>query len=852
MRNTVEDLDSYAQTQEIVQYQYVNPFFLSKKGSELMFTKTKIFAKDHDYMYILCLKENFNPNDHYKIKLFYDPKAEIKDLEQFSEMVQLIRAPVFIFNLSTIRRGTMQIEKPIIDVFNHKKYKLDEIELVYLMLEVVESKVKSWLKLYNSQTNLIQLIEMKVLTSYFKLNNETMENNLINMFKDIEEFKYWQNKYHCLLSSNSTFKKRKFNLKSVQKLNNKDLTSQMKKLLEQNQQNNYPDALLNGKYGNGDFSSYRLVYQEKLPITQQYIEELLATNSLNEKDKYYLMCNLLISKDYCHYVLNNKKVLDANQKILQKYKPIFRYLIGYSWISLYIEERIKKRRTIESDRYVFDIETASSLPVFPFCLDKPHLNPYFSILVAENLLQFTNNVNGAKLPLNFQRGIVNLAEFKRRLNIFISGDENIDLLEGLNWSNTAITGGTVSAIIPKINPLMVHFQQNNDLNVDLIGFELNNFFDEYYPGSDIDIACNHHNIIEFIQNMVNIKKTIYANLKKYDGNIKETDINTVSVKSLSIHVNCSVLREKSGNNELPFTIDYIIENKHKTFVKLYFYEFYLEHKKIINERNRKILGERVKDDEYVKIIDYCEVEKMALFIYDFKHKDEQIEEEDVQMTFPIYHNGKMFLKCIENLKYKLISNKLKRPFEIFRIYGKFFSCISTFHLPCVRSYYNGTNCYMLPSAITAYHTFTNLDFHYFVGSNDPINIVEKYRRRCYSTILNKDEIEQYLLYIKSQPNYIKAYSYFDQANPPAILGHLDTDHSVFKPRMNYPENYNNKPYVPKYFKMNDDENILEYYRREFGDKIDNRFLVFERVISTYGKVIPVKLWMIDAAYHIFN
>src|SRR5690606_5231669 len=120
---------------------------------------------------------------------------------------------------------------------------------------------------------------------------------------------------------------------------------------------------------------------------------------------------------------------------------------------------------------------------------------YISLLISEKNFNCKKNILGVKQSTDVQKGIVDLNEFRRRLNIFISGDSSKNLLEGIDWSNMAITGGIMSAILPKCNPLMLLFSKNVD---SILDSELNRFFGEYYSNSDIDIACRNYNIIEFI------------------------------------------------------------------------------------------------------------------------------------------------------------------------------------------------------------------------------------------------------------------------------------------------------------------------------------------------------------------
>ena len=53
--------------------------------------------------------------------------------------------------------------------------------------------------------------------------------------------------------------------------------------------------------------------------------------------------------------------------------------------------------------------------------------------------------------------------------------------------------------------------------------------------------------------------------------------------------------------------------------------------------------------------------------------------------------------------------------------------------------FTNNQVYCLPSCITACHTFMNIDYKYFAGTNDPIEIINKYRMRGFGTYLNDDE-----------------------------------------------------------------------------------------------------------------
>jgi len=921
IQNVIESLDPFATETEILQYEQPNPFYLPTEGSGLKYTKTKFLADAYKNVHILCLCDDFEitADNKNRIQLFYQADSEISELKGQSKFVTLIRGPFSLVHLQTIRSGLVPVDKQLLNYFNNDCLELADKEIVYLMLETRESNVKSWIKLYESENNLDKFIEQKIFASYYRLDDKKLNDNILSLIGRVGDFKYWQDERNCALSIDNAFSERKFNLSFFQKWNLpiEEIEKELQKLLQNFSENKskaksdnpaYPvqitdstiiepkeDPLKMSTYVDGskrdNKSFFGIVKTDELVIKKETVQELLVNHSLSEKEKYYLLCNLLASKNYCHYVLNNKKVLDANKDLMEKYKPVIRYLMGYSWISLYMEESIRKTKTKELDRFVFDINTAAALPVFPFVSNSPHLNPYFSCMISDVSLNCNQNMCGVKNTIEYQNGIVNLEEFRTRMNIFISGNQTINLLNGANWDHMAVTGGIMAAIMPKTNPLMALFKKTADPKIPMSDKELNRFFQEYYSKSDIDIACNNTNILDFIEHVKHLKTIVQTNL----GQNKNNAIQIIPNKSLAIFINSTLLKEKCDREEIPFKYEYIIENKNKRAVKFYFYELYLEQKKKSNGKNRAILGEKINDDEYFEIIDYCEFDKTVIIINNNEFEKEHIENRSpesnsgIEMIYFIKEKDRIptiteeddfetdckvnnlpfqeqsqksgpiiFVKFSETLKYKITSKYLKHPFEIFRITDvEFFSCVSRFHLPCVRSYYNGANCYLLPSAITAYQTLTNIDFKYFVGSHDPISIIDKYRKRGYGTILNKTEINQYLSYVMAAENYKKAYGISNTSDIKNIIGNLDAEHCFFKPRKTIPEDFPVDPDIKPtdYNKSNltyvvSEADILKHYKKKYS-KYSSEF-IGKRTINSKGQIEPIKKWMIDASYDLLN
>lgn len=878
--NDIIDIDPFF-AEEVITYDYPNPFFVPYEKSNYKFIKTKFLSDEFECFYILCLANNFDISNFDVVKMFINKDSEMDELEKEKKSVVLLRAPFEMINQDRIRSGLVCVERKNLEYFNHYGYTLNNKELVVLMLETKENNLKFILDIYDDNTNFFEeFIRKKIVSSYYGLQDKVIMDDLISIINKIPEFRYWENNKNCSLKINNSFNERKFNLAFMEKwtLPIEEIEKELSKLIQKISKNstkvsiagsNYPSEITEVKkddvnegqimaYTDGsqmdNRSFFKIGENEEFQIKKEDVEELFLSTSLSEMEKYYLLCNFLISRKYCHYVLGNSRILTETGPLFEKYKPVMRYLLGYSWVTMYLEESIRKRKTMQIDRYVFDLDTASKLPIFPFSQEAPHLNPYFCLLVSKELINTMNNIHGVKQVISYQNGIVDLMEFRRRLNVFISGNSDINLLEGANWSNMVVTGGCMPAILPKNNPLMALFKNTIDSGVQISDNELNRFFQEYYANSDIDIACNHNSVIDFIDHMNHLRDIISKNL---GPDIRKEELIVSPIKTLAIMVDENILRNKCAQGLIPFSYDYIVKNRNKSDVKLYFYELYLEQKKKENEWNRNFLKDKVNNPIYFEIIRYVNYVDTTIIINISKVRkmEENISDNDARLNYYLKNEkNDIFIDFKETLKYKISSRKMKHTFEIFRIAGnEFFSSISQFHLPCVRSYYNGTNCYMLPSAITAYQTLTNIDFKYFVGSKDPINIINKYRCRGFGTILNKMEISQVVSYILNVGNFKDAYQVKDSNEIDKILGSLALDHPIFKPRKHTPENFTADKTItldykdPKLYCDTSAKDIHDYYSKKYS-----KFTVDIPSINQNGSLDPVKRWIIDATYDMLN
>ena len=122
------------------------------------------------------------------------------------------------------------------------------------------------------------------------------------------------------------------------------------------------------------------------------------------------------------------------------------------------------------------------------------------------------------------------------------------------------------------------------------------------------------------------------------------------------------------------------------------------------------------------------------------------------------------------------------------------STVANFHLPCVRGYYDGSQVYLLPSCITAALTLINLDYKYFAGSNDPIEILNKYRLRGYSIALNDSEKIRFISYsskVEKWNNLYGGINIKDKNSVNSVYGYRHPDSIFFNPRYILKEKFNN-------------------------------------------------------------
>jgi hypothetical protein len=552
------------------------------------------------------------------------------------------------------------------------------------------------------------------------------------MIENCDESNYWTHNYNCKLNWSVPFMNRNFNFFDLTNINDKktmDVINILKNMPEDGgnylchmfRKQNFVDASSAIKH-NG-YQIYRMSDKKELSNFNEVIQKLHQEGSYDEL--IILLVNMLISKEYCHLVLNNKNILEIFNKLSISYfnENQIRKMLSYGWLALSLEETIKKSFTDIRDRFVFTCNTAAALPTFNFCYTKLKDNPYFPILINDKLLTDTSysvdnytfsnydtTLNIDKELIKNKYGVTDLDTFKKRMNVFITGNKNDNIFRFANFKNIAISGSIIAACLPNYNPLILN-----------VACDFEAFVDEYYNNADLDIMCNESDVFNFIDTAYELNEALEkATKEKSPENISRID----SVKTSNIFINFNKIQEVIDELKLTCTkenfTEKINENKQKIY-KLYLDKKDKEFKECFEEN-----PERFKDTKYNSYFDIIPIENVKILVKNFTDLDDNFVPAAYMVT--------------ENIKFKYNVTGLKRSFEIFQIkYPNFFSTVHKFHLPCVRAYYDGSEVYILPSAVSACMTLINIEYKYFAGSKDPIEVLNKYERRGFGTIINDKE-----------------------------------------------------------------------------------------------------------------
>jgi hypothetical protein len=869
----------------------VNPFFVSTQNEGM---KMEDIYDNYESVYVLCLKNDRDTNGHLDMTHLNRRNVTLDILKSYRDHLTLVEAPLRLLKNPIHKRSMVIVNQEHLALFNHYGYDMNIDEIVIMIPELTEQKLHEYVKLYEGPFKLSDVISAKVLYNYFNCvtYRYVVQKNMSKIVQNISETDYWSDSYNCQLNMNEPFMNRRFkyfeplndkikaitntrkdeDTKLFTKLTNIDLdkTNYLQFIYRKDV---YVDASVAAK------SEKRRLYTVENDLEENTNINTVTKNQVTEwfdmiidkKERYDLFNALLISKKYTHLVVNNQHVLDIMKPTINKYMPLYRYLFGYAWLTLYMEECIVKTRTDVNRRYVFDLDTASKLPVFPYCPEDPHLNPYISMLVSKDLLNSKNNCGGVKPISEYDHyGLNDFEGFIRNFNIFTTGNQTRDLFENVDWTNMAVSGSIMTACTPKRNPLMsVVVNGNNNNNP--TEPQMNRFFNEYYANSDVDIMINNKNVFDFMDTTEKLVNQITVNLGKMHNRDVSKNVHTTSIKSLNMVVNIKVLSHIMQE----YTLDYIIEHISDNVIKGEFYQMYFTKKFESNRAYRKQTNKTSPlYEEFYKIVN---IDDMNIILVDYDIYEERDNDgvgiggtnecemymklSELDKTYnPASKNGydPVMIKIGENVKFKVSSPFMEHNLEIFKIkYDDFFSTVAKFHLPCVRAFYNGTTVKCLPSFITAMMTFMNVDYKYFAGVRTPTDIINKYRTRGFGIFIN-DREKMCMAQYNAEAEKWKSMMNLNTKSKQSIekhFGYLEMNSNMFTPGVffnglsatdDYSANRNhNYDYVETIQHLEDEYKI----RYNYDNKKSCIDFLKLRTIQENGYVAPLQKWAIDAAYN---
>jgi len=628
-----------------------------------------------------------------------------------------------------------------LEQFNIFEYELENTNLVVPILNIKYEDLLLYLEQYEPINTLINVFKLDTLNTYF--NKYT---NLDRLLDNLEECNYWSKLLK--LNINNKFKNKviTFNISRLPTHIGNIIINIINNNINNNTNGNYIKELEINNEQDVDIENrftYKINDMSNDIITRDNINQLY--DSLSPKHQLKLYCNLLMSKKYCHLAINNYYLLSKMINEIKALAPLFRYLLSYVWIKLYLDEINIKYLKSDND-IIFDLDTASLLPVYPFIHKYPKLNPYMPILVSDTLLKPCTNICGIE-DYNIA-SICNTDEFKIRLNIFISRTSSINILENINFQkyDIAITGSVMTACCQKYN-LNINIFNNNKSLEDVIY----KHFEEYYYESDIDIMFKTRDNYIYINNVYNF----YDDLK-------------ISLKN--------VYKEKFNNNDITIKLNktnYFFVNEYFIMSNIHFTD---------NNKNNnkfKYINDNITSEEitnmfkpfYDKLLKIKLIQLNEIFDID-KYPDIYIDNCD----FKIYISKSNNYYIDFSYKYKISSKFLYHDFELFNIKNDdFLTTVSKFHLPCVRAFYDGFIVKCTPSFISAHLTKMNIDYRYIHGTQDPFHIINKNRMRGFGLWLNKKDIN--LL-----TEYNRKHDFWKNLYDDNVIGTLSLNNKLFKPR----------------------------------------------------------------------
>lgn len=844
-------------------------FFDETEGTNIEINQLNVH-KYFSNVYILAKRNNATiPCE------FYNMQVNKEIFEQVNSILIIYRVSIAILKNKTHFNSCIMMSDKQLEQYNIFNYELKDKNIIVPIFNIEYKNLLKYLEQYESTNTLQNIYNIKVLNGYF--DNFKSDNFICEIIDNLKDSFYWTSKNNCLINMTNKFRDRTFSFQSmrmtdrnialiVNKIFDKKITCDSKNVdyikdidMKSDNETNY------------QYYKQKSEFEPEIETNFTYSDINQLFSVLNEKQQFFLFANLIVSKKYCALVINNKHVLKIMKQTIKNFAPLFKYLMSYAWIKFYMDENTKKTWTKTSDDFIFDINTASELPSFPFNPHKPKENPYSTVLVSDAELKPSENICGINDYSNLydSNKICNFDEFRFRMNTFCTGTADNNLFEGFDFNKykVGITGSLITACIQKFHPLMSRFLTcNNQVEI------FNKFFNEYYPNSDIDVMFMAKDNFEFIKNVKVFYDIIVHNICKFNAPY----VNHLHIKLVLNKIGYIFVNESFINNNIKFEdslkvvdkVKYVIENINEDSIKLKFRPYY---EQLCVQQYNELL-KKYSDIEIIQLKkiypDIFILDNIDFRIYVNQNTNKfKSTKNNKYSKGPVCQNNTDEINLVFTYKYTIESPYLIHNFELFSIkYDDFFSVVSKFHLPCVRGYYNGSNVYLTPSCISAHMTYMNLDYKYITGSKDPFDIINKNRMRGFGTWLNPNEKKLFVKYSREVPFWnnlytVNAKATEQQANN-SIVGPVLLNHKLFRPRLYNAESYVNNMFVDTINRYNDSvaislfhdsKGVIECTQDKFKS-IEIKGINWNTFVSINkdGYIVPLKKWIINATWDIYT
>jgi len=783
-------------------------------GAPLEQTDTWALAKHFKNLYIVVKKNNNKIPIPFFMKLVDEKiySAVCKDLVIWKTSLQ------FLHNGRKLYDKLCVLPKNTINHINDFDIELEENNLVLPLLNCNFKNMLSFINSSEGLNNFDKLYNNLIISQHIINNVEPDALRLKESISSLEDANFWAIVENFEISFNNIFRHKSYYNKRFDKINVS--SNYLNNIYRYNRKNNERDFLIHMQF----------LPIEPVIYSKDDIYQILCL--LTHKNRFMLFCHLLISR-HCHLVINNFRVLELMRGDLKIFAPLFRYLLGYTFLTLSFDETLKKNVLTNDDPSVFEINTAANLPQFPHCKAMPKYNPYSQMLLSDTLL----GANMFGLPKfryneNFNQGdgVCNLDEFRRNMNIFITGNPNEDLFKNIDLAkyNIGVSGSIMAACLQKYHPLMNMFLGNIDA-------KKRRYYNEYYANADVDIMFLTTNRFTFMENVHNFFNEFVVNIINNNPEGRIENIKLEQKFQLNVLVKDTWVKENIVTEKLDYT--YISENIRNFLVKDLFKPFI--DSELTKERNSQ---ENFKDkfpEYYLGCSDY---DLNIKIVKNTLQNDEELESSFVVRT---------------NLKYKISSPYLNRVFELFMNKQiNHISMVNEFHKDCVRGYYDGNNVYLTTHAIRSHMTYINFTSKYVSGLTNEIEIDNKYFSRGWSNYLNDKQFNELQHYVSKNDYWKSLFS----NNVKSMKGYLTYKHKIFHPRfINADSFYDCLPVDLEEGYQDDWKGDFYKSTLELDEdlskitKVKNNFAMHNfKTVHERGTVNPVKKWVIEAYYDLNN